>query len=285
MAYDPTSNPTLISGNVAGHFAPYVLDRVLDEERPYNVCRQAVEIEGHHPASVVQFIIQADPGVGATYTEGTGQANTALTTSQVQATALAYGQMTLVTDEVEEDMVFSALSQWSGVLGRSAAEYVDITIANLLDDFASTYGTAGVATSYADLLAAQNGLAARDQLNGPKLFVLDPAQVGNVQQDLATTGAAWTGSDSSGVPGMFGTQLNGDAGFSVGGTRVVQTTNVPSTGGACLITNAALAAYEPRSQRLEMQRLAEMPGTKIVYSGRFGVIERRDRAGSTILGS
>ena len=285
MAYDPTSNPSIISGNTAGHFAPYVLDRVLDEERPYNVCRQGVQIEGHRPASVVQFIIQADPGVGATYTEGTGLANTALTTTNVQATALAYGQMTLVTDEVEEDMVFSALPQFSGVLGRSAAEYVDVTIANLVDDFASTYGTAGVATTYADLLAANNGLAVRDQLAGPKLFILDPAQVGNVQQDLATTGAAWTGSDSRGVPGMFSTNLAGDAGFSVAGVRVVQTTNVPTTGGCCLITDAALAAYEPRPQRLEMQRLAEMPGTKVVVTGRFGVIERRDRAGSTILGS
>src|ERR1051325_5449541 len=91
MVYDPTSNPTTTTTFNDTYFNPYVLARVLEEERPYNVSRPFVDIEGHHPASVVQWPIQDDPGVATTYTEGTGLSNTALTTSNVQATALNYG--------------------------------------------------------------------------------------------------------------------------------------------------------------------------------------------------
>ncbi len=287
MTYDPvTSSTTNTSANDI-QFASYVLDRVLLEERPYNVSRPFVAIEGRKPTSAVLFPIQDDPGVGATYTEGTGfTGNTQMTTSTVTATALNYGQMALITDELTENAVIAALPHFAGVLGRSAAEYVEATIAALEDDFASTYGTAGVPTSYSDALAAHNGLAARDQLNGPVVFVLDPAQVGNIQQDLATTGAAWTGNPNGVNPNMQqATQLAGSTTLQIAGAPVYQTTLVPSTGGCAMISQQALAAYEPRPQRLEMQRLAEMPGTKVVVTGRFGVIEYRDRAGSTLVGS
>lgn len=284
-AYDPTSNPTTTTTADDIFFAPYVLDRILDEERPYNVSRQFVDIEGHRPASVVQFPIQTDPGVGATYTEGTGLSNTALGTSNVQATALNYGQMTLVTDETGENAVLNALTQFASVLGRSSAEYVETTIAALWDDFSNTYGTSGVPTSYSDCLAAHNGLAVRDQLNGQVVFVLDPAQVGNVQQDIATTGATWTGNANVSVNGMLATELAGNTGLSIAGAPVFQTSAVPSTGGCAVISQQGLAGYEPRAQRLRMQRLEEAPGTKVVSTGRFGVIEKRDRAGSSIVGS
>src|SRR5437762_292839 len=135
MTYDPTSNPTTTTTANDVYFAPYVLDRILDEERPYMVSRPFVDIEGHRPATVVQFPIQDDPGPATTYTEGTGLANTALSTSNVQATALNYGMMTLVTDETDENTIFAALPHFASVLGRSAAEYVENTIANLWDDF------------------------------------------------------------------------------------------------------------------------------------------------------
>lgn len=285
MVYDPTSNPTTTTTANDVYFSAYVLERILLEERPYNVSRPFVDIEGHQPASVVQFPIQDDPGVATTYTEGTGLSNTALNTSNVQATALNYGQMTLVTDESDENTIFSALPHFAGVLGRSAAEYVESTISALWDDFANTYGTSGVPTTYSDCLAAHNGLAARDQLSGQVVFILDPAQVGNVQQDLATTGASWTGNSGVMINGMLATELSGNTGLSIAGAPVFQTSLVPSTGGAALISQQAQAAYEPRAQRLEMQRLAEIPGTKVVVTGRFGVIEKRDRAGSTIVGS
>ncbi len=285
MVYDPTSNPTTTTSANDTYFAAWVLDRILDEERPYNVSRQFVDIEGHRPTSVAQFAIQDDPGVASTYTEGTGLSNTALTTSNVQATALNYGQMTLVTDEEVENSVFNALGQFGGVLGRSAAEYVETTIDALLDDFASTYGTAGVPTSYSDALAAQNGLAVRDQLAGQIVYVLDPAQVGNIQQDIATSGASMFGNPSVSVNGTLATELSGYAGFSIGGAPVFQSSAVPSTGGACFLSQQALAGYEPRAQRLRMQRLEELPGTKVVATGRFGIIEKRDRAGSSMIGS
>ncbi len=285
MVYDPTSNPSTTSTYDDVFFAPYVLDRILDEERPYNVSRPFVDIEGHRPATVVQFPIQSDPGVGTTYTEGTGLSNTALGSGNVQATALNYGQMTLLTDEAAENSVIPLMGQSAAVLGRSAAEYVETTISNLWDDFASTYGTAGVPTTYADCVSAWNGLATRDQLNGEVVFILDPAQVGNVQQDIVTTGATWVSNDTTMVEGMLATSLSGNTGLTVAGAPVFQTTCVPSTGGAALISKQAQAGYEPRPQRVEMQRLAEAPGTKIVVTGRFGVIEKRDRAGSTIVGS
>ena len=285
MVYDPTSNPSTTTTANDVYFNPYVLDYILDEERPYFVSRQFVDIQGHKPASVVQFPIQQDPGVATTYTEGTGLANTALGTDNVQATALNYGQMTLVTDEADENSIIPLLAQFAGVLGRSAAEYVESTISNVLDDFSFTYGTAGVATSYADCLAAHNGLATRDQLNGDVVFVLDPAQVGNVQQDLATTGAAWMGNPNVTVDGQLATSLTGNTGLQVAGRPVFQTSLIPSTGGGCFISQQAEGGYEPRPQRIRMQRLEEMPGTKVVATGRFGVIEKRDRAGSTIVGS
>jgi len=285
VTYDPTSNPTTTTSANDIYFAPYVLDRILNEERPYNVSRQFIDLEGHRPASVVQFPIQDDPGVGATYTEGTGLSNTQLTTSNVQATALNYGQMTLVTDESQENSLLNALSQFGGVLGRSAAEYVETTISALWDDFSNTYGTTGQPTSYAEPLAAHNGLAVRDQLAGQVVFVLDPAQVGNVQQDLATTGAAMAGNPGVSINGMLATSMAGSTSLNIAGAPVFQTSAVPSTGGCAVLVGQGVAGYEPRAQRIAMQRLEEIPGTKVVATGRFGVIEKRDRAGSTIVGS
>lgn len=285
MVYDPTSNPTTTTTANDIYFNPWVVSRILLEARPNNPSRPFVDIEGHQPTSVVQFPIQDAVAAAATYTEGTGLANTAITTSNVQATALNYGIMTLVTDEIDENSLIPALPHFGGVLGRSSAQYVETIISAQWALFSNTYGTAGVPTTYSDCLAAHNGLATRDQLSGDVVFVIDPAQVGNVQQDLATTGATWMANENMTVDGIMATQLAGLSSLQVAGRPVYQTSLVPSTGGGCFLSQQAEAGYEPRPQRLRMQRLEEIPGTKVVVTGRFGIIEKRDAAGSTLVGN
>ena len=68
-----------------------------------------------------------------------------------------------------------------------------------------------------------------------------------------------------------------------GNTPVLQTSLVTSTGGAAFISGVALGLYEIRPMRAELQRDASIPGTEIVVTSRYGVVEIRDVAGETIL--
>jgi hypothetical protein len=283
-ATDFTLNPTKISDQPDFGFLRWVSSRFVQEERPYNVMRQFLRIEGPHPAPILDFPIQADPGPSAAYTEGAGLANTLLTSTKASATAVSYGIMATITDENQENQVVNAIAQAAGVLGRSEAEEFEVIYTAFLDDFANTVGTSGVPTTYADILAANAGLAARDQA-GQIVGVLDPAQVGNIQQDMATTGAALMGNPNVVVKGELATNLEGFSGLVIGNTPIYQTSLVTSSGGAVFLVDQAIGSYEIRPPRLRMERHEEIPGTTIVSTARHGGIEIRDRSGVTVVGA
>lgn len=274
------ANETVSSGYNDVTFAAWVTSEILDETRPYNVVRPFFRYEGRKPSVAYDFPIQADPGAASSnYTEGTGLSNTALTTDKATATALANGQMATITDEVEETAVLSVSSQAASVLGRSVLEEFEVTAMGLVDGFSNTTGTAGVPTTLATLLEAKNQLAQRDQMGTP-VGILDPAQVGDVQQDAAASGAAILGTGVAN--GTLDVGLTGFA-FSYGGVNWYQTSAVTSTGGGVFLSGVALGLYEIRPLRIETERDASLPGTEIVATSRYGMCEIRDAAGETIL--
>lgn len=262
-------------------FTSWVDDMIIEENRPYNVCRPFFRTRSKQMgASAFDFPILADAGVaGASYTEGTGLSNTEITATDETATATSKGMMATVTDEFAEISLWDAYGVFGATLARSVAERFETDATALLDDFANTTGTAGVATTAATLLEAVNQLSQRDQV-GTAVGVLDPAQIGNVQQDLGTSGAAVlsTGVGNEGLS----TNLGGFA-FNWGGVDWYQTSLVTTTGGAVFLRDLALGLYEIRPPRTELQRDASLPGTEIVVTERYGMIEIRDVAGETIL--
>ena len=262
-------------------FTSWVDDMIIEENRPYNVCRPFFRTRTKQMgAAAFDFPILADPAVaGATYTEGTGLSNTELTATDETATATSKGMMATVTDEFAEISLWDAYGVFGATLARSVAERFETDATALLDDFTNTTGTAGVATTAATLLEAVNQLEQRDQVGSP-VGVLDPAQIGNVRQDLGTSGAAILGT-GVGNSGLNAT-LAGFA-FNWGGVDWYQTSLVTTTGGAVFLRDLALGLYEIRPPRTELERDASLPGTEIVVTERYGMIEIRDVAGETIL--
>jgi hypothetical protein len=263
-------------------FAAWVTSEILDEIRPYNVMRPFFRYAGRQASNVYDFPIQADPGLGdnsAVYTEGTGLSNTQLTTDKATATAGTFGVMATVTDELNETSLIDVGSQTAAVISRSVMEKFETDATALIDDFANTTGTDGVPTTLATLLEAVNQLEQRDQMGSP-VGVLDPVQVGDVRQDAATSGAAILATGNAN--GTINATLAGYA-FSYGGVDWHQTSLVTATGGAVFLRGVALGHYEVRPLRIETERDASLPGTEVVATTRYGLIEIRDVAGETIL--
>lgn len=263
-------------------FTSWVSAQILNENRPYNVMRPFFRYAGPEKSNAYDFPVQADPGAaGASYTEGTGLSNTELTSTDETATATAKGMMATVTDELNEISLFDAYAHFGGVLQRSVLERFETDATSLLDEFANTTGTAGVATTWATLLEAVNQLEQRDQV-GSVVIVLDPAQVGDVRNDLGTSGAAVLAGSAVDTGGSQAPSLAGYA-FQGPGAPIFQTSLVSATGGGAFLSGLALGLYEIRPMRTEMERDASLPGTEIVVTQRYGVIEIRDVAGETIL--
>ena len=274
------ASETVSSGYSDVTFAAWVTSEILDENRPYNVVRPFFRYEGRQASIAYDFPIQADPGVATSgYSEGTGLSNTALTTTKATATAVANGQMATITDEVEETAVLSVSAQAASVLGRSVLEEFETTAMGYVDGFANTTGTAGVPTTYATLLEAINQLEQRDQMGTP-VGILDPVQVGDVRQDVGTSGAALFG---TGISNSTQNATLAGFAFNVGGVDFHQTSAVTSTGGGVFLSGVALGLYEIRPLRIETERDASLPGTEIVATSRYGMAEIRDVAGETVL--
>jgi hypothetical protein len=264
-------------------FTSWVSAQILEENRPYNVCRPHFRYAGPEKSAAYDFPIQSDPGVaGASYTEGAGLSNTELLSTDETATATSKGQMATITDELSEISLFDAYSHFGGVLSRSVMERYETDFTALLDDFANTTNVAATPLTWALLVEAINQLETRDQ-EGNVVVVLDPSQVGQVRNDIGTNAAAMFGNNGMPSPQMQDGTLMGDSGIRVGSTPVLQTSLVTATGGAAFVSGVALGLYEIRPIRAELQRDASIPGTEIVVTARFGVIEIRDVAGETIL--
>lgn len=264
------------------YFAAWVDDMILDEERPLNVSRPTFYTVGPRNSSAVDFPTQDDPGAaGATYTEGTGLSNTQLATSKVTATAISTGQMATITDELVENSIIDAFPHFGAVLARSVAERFETDATALYDDFSNTSNTAGVPLTYSTWLGAVSALAQRDQPVGfNTVAILDPTQVLDLARDVGTSGAAHWGTDP-----QAGLNEVGRAGYvtHLGGADIYQTSLITSTGGGVFLDQIAEALYEIRPYRTELQRDASIPGTEVIVTTRYGMVERRDRAGQTVL--
>jgi len=272
-------NETTTSTQADSLFTSWVSAQILEEARPYNVMRSFFRYAGPEKANAYDFPIITDPGAAsASYSEGTGLTNTAISSTDETATATAKGAMATVTDELDEISLFDSYSVFGNVLVRSVLERFETDATALLDDFSNTTGSAGVPTTWATLLEALNQLEQRDQ-TGEAVFVLDPAQVGDVRDDVGTSGASiHTNREETQMA-----TLGGYAGFNVGPAGVFQTSLVTSTGGAVFIKGVALGLYEIRPIRTETERDASLPGTEVVVTQRYGSVEIRDAAGETIL--
>lgn len=276
------ASETTMTSQADSLFTSWVDDMIIEENRPYNVCRPFFRTRGPNKANAFDFPLLADPGVaGATYTEGTGLSNTEITSTDETATATAKGMMATVTDELAEVSLWDAYSVFGGALLRSVEERFETDATALLDDFANTTGTAGVASTASTLYEAVNQLEQRDQVGTP-VGVLDPLQVGQIRNDVGTSGAAALGNSNISVGGVLSNVLNGFA-FEWAGAPWYQTSLVTSTGGAVFLAGLALGLYEIRHARTELQRDASLPGTEIVVTERYGMVEIRDVAGETIL--
>jgi hypothetical protein len=262
-------------------FAAWVSSMILDENRPYNVMRPFFRYEGRQHSAAYDFPIQGDPGAATASTEGTTLTNFTggLLSSKATATAGSNGIMTTVTDELSEISLIDVYAQFGAVLGRSILEKFENDATSLLDEFANTTGTATVPTTLATLIEAVNMLEQRDQM-GTAVGVLDPIQTGNVRQDAATSGAAALGSGVAN--GTLNPTLAGFA-FDWAGVNWYQTNAVSATGGAVFLSGVALGLYEIRPLRIENERDASLPGTEVVATSRYGMVEIRDVAGETIL--
>lgn len=270
--------------------ASVVVDRILDEARPYNALTPGLfNYQGPAGSNIADFPIQDDPGVAAASTEGTGLSNAAsgFTSSEASATLATIGQMTTVTDELRTTAALAPavgvdmLSHVAAVLGRSCAEKFQTDGTALLDDFANTTGTAGVARTAADLQEAVNQLAQRDAVGTP-VGCLDPPVIGDIQQDFGTSLAAVYANPGIAAKSLIDINLDAFA-FEYAGAPWLQTSLVTATGGGVFIAGVTLGLYEQWPLRLETERDASMPGTEVVAFMRYGVVEVRDVWGETIL--
>lgn len=269
-------------------FANWVGDMILDEIRPYNVMRPFFRSEGGQKSNSFNFPIQDDPGAATASTEGTGLSNTQLTTNVATATVGTVGQMATVTDELNAVSVIDAYAQFGAVLGRSVAEKYETDFTALVDDFSNTGGPGtGVDLTVAAYLAQLSALEQRDAV-GELVTVLHPVQVGDLRSAMITSTGAYFGNDSAKIGGIDAHDLAGYAGDPFG-VPIFQTSLVPTANvgadraGAVFVAGVALGLYEIWGTRIETERDASLPGTEIVATARYGVVEIRDTWGQTII--
>lgn len=260
---------------------------ILDEARPYNVCRPFFRFARLTKSTAHDFPIQADPGAAGASTEGTGLSNTALSTDKATATAGTVGQMATVTDELSAISIMDAYSHFGSVLARSVAEKYETDFTALVDDFSNTTSTTGIDLTVAKFLEAKAAIVGRDQ-TGTLVAVLHTVQTGDLQQDMATSTAAMYGNSGISIGDKLANDLSGYA-FELAGIPVYHTTLVPTANagadraGGIFVAGVALGLAETWGPRTELQRDASMPGTEVVVTARYGVVEIRDAAGQSLI--
>jgi hypothetical protein len=279
------------------YFSSWVNDSILDEIRPLNVCRQFFIVEGKRNTKSYDWPKQADPGVAAAIVEATGLSNTALSSDKVTATADQVGIMATVTDFSTEISVIDEMEQFASVLGRSVAEKYETDMAALLGGFSNTTGSTGVDLTAKQFLQALSALEVRDTV-GSVVAVLHPVQTGDLRGDIVPTfdaeGTTRTprsgreyftgGNDSSLVAPTYEGSVGSLYGTPIWHTSLVATANAGADrAGAVFVRNHCLGMYEIRPPRTELQRDASLPGTEIVVTANYGVVEIRDEFGQSII--
>lgn len=279
------------------YFSSWVNDSILDEIRPLNVMRQFYVVEGKRNTKSYDWPKQADPGLAAAIVEATGLSNTALSSDKVTATADQVGIMATVTDFSTEISVIDEMEHFASVLGRSVAEKYETDMAALLGGFSNTTGVSGSDLTAKQFLQAISALELRDT-QGSVVAVLHPVQTGDIRADIVPTfdaeGTTRTprsgreyfdgGNDSSVVMPTFEGYVGSLYGIPIWHTSLVPTANAAADrAGAVFVRNHCLGMYEIRGPRTELQRDASLPGTEIVVTANYGVVEIRDEFGQSII--
>ena len=263
-------------------FAEIVEREMVQELRPATTSREFLRFATGGPSTVASFPLWGDPGSAAAPVDDLSDiASTALSDTQVSATAAEVGQRVDVTDLIKASHPADLYSEVAGILARSVAEKWEADLAALMDDF-SNVTTAASTLTPADLLAAISALEQRD-IPGPYVGYLDPKQTGELRAEIATTTASYAiGRDGDlvqpfGDSGMFGTYM----GLPIWQTSLVVTT-AGLVGGAVFAKGQALGCYELWGPRIETQRDASARATEFVATQCYGFCEISDTRGQEI---
>lgn len=220
----------------------------------------------------------------ASVAETADLSNTQIDTGGVSITVGEVGIMGTITDVAMEDTLRN-FDEFAAQLGFAMADKEDADILALVASFSNTTGSDADALTYADHIAAVRALEGRDA-PGPLVATYHPVQVGQLHNDVASTGGAFWSSGNEPNDERFA-QLRNSQG-SLAGVPVYSSTNVPTGGttgyyGGIFSANAALAYVAKRGLRIEMDRDGSARLTEIIATSRYGVGEVVDSYGQTVI--
>jgi hypothetical protein len=281
-------------------YGPYIHEKVFESFHPYNVSWDLFYSAGPAPAISMRFTVQDDEGVGAAFTEATDNTTyTAISTTGQTATAGTGGMLALLTDEAAAASVVDAMRLVAAELGKAVAELIESDHSALYDNFSNTTGTSGSDLTLAQWYEAGAQFPSRD-VTGALVAVLHPQQVLDLQSGSGNTPGGilpgGTGQTSNlflanpQLPQNIMNDLSSPNGFvgTLAGIQIFQTSlvstmaNGADRGGAIFVKDRALGRFEVWGPRVELERNASYPGTELVASARYGVVEIDDAAGETI---
>ena len=274
-----TTGVTALADSV---FAEIVEAEMVKELRPAMTSREFIRFARKGPSTVASFPLWGDPGAAAAPSNDLSEiASTALSDTEVSATAAEVGFRVDVSDLVREVHPSDLYAEVAQMVARSVAEKWETDLAALVDDF-SNVTTAASTLTPTDLLAAVSALEQRD-IPGPYVGYLDPKQSGELRADIATTVSSYAiGKDEGlvrpfGDSGFFGTYM----GLPIWQTSLVVTTT-GQVGGAVFASGQALGCYEIWGPRIETQRDASYRALEFVGTQCYGFKEISDTRGQSL---
>jgi len=274
-----TTGVTALADSV---FAEIVEAEMVKELRPAMTSREFIRFARKGPSTVASFPLWGDPGAAAAPANDLSEiTSTALSDTEVSATAAEVGFRVDVSDLVREVHPSDLYAEVAQMVARSVAEKWETDLAALVDDF-SNVTTAASTLTPTDLLAAVSALEQRD-IPGPYVGYLDPKQSGELRADIATTVSSYAiGKDEGlvrpfGDSGFFGTYM----GLPIWQTSLVVTTT-GQVGGAVFASGQALGCYEICGPRIETQRDASYRALEFVGTQCYGFKEISDTRGQTV---
>jgi len=234
-------------------------------------------------STVASFALWGDPGAAAAPGDDlTEITSTALSDSQVSATAAEVGFRVDVSDLIRETHASDVYAVAAGMCSKAIQEKYETDIAAMMDDFTSNSNTTTASSTLtpSDLLSAMSALEQRD-IPKPYVAYLDPKQTGELRDEIAfSTATLATGGDAVqpfGDSGWFTTYM----GLPIWQSSLTVTTS-GLVGGAVFAANQALGIYEIRGPRVETQRDASYRTLEFVGSAAYGLAEISDTRGQTL---
>jgi len=263
-------------------FAEIVESNVVKELRPAMTSKQFVRFAAKGPSNVASFPLYGDPGAASAPSDDiTEISSTALSSTQVSATAAEVGFRVDVSDFLRAVSAAPVISDASAIVARSVNEKWETDLAALMDDFSNVTSAASNLTPN-DVLSAMSALEQRD-IPGQYVGYLDPKQSGELRAEIATTTASYeVGRDGDLVrpfsdSGFFGTYM----GLPIWQTSLVVTTS-GLVGGAVFSSQNAIGAYEVWEPRLVTQRDESYRALEIIGVAAYGLCEISDTRGQTL---